>query len=83
MRAHAVAALNFFVPLSGAALILGVMQQIISAAGVGLISWLGAGLLDLVLFALFLVGIIFGVLAGTKANQGTLYKYPFSLNLFK
>ena len=30
-----------------------------------------------------IVGIIFGVIAGMKANEGQLYKYPISLNIVK
>ena len=29
------------------------------------------------------LGIIFGVIAGMKANEGQVYKYPVSLNIFK
>ncbi|WP_344128211.1 DUF4870 domain-containing protein [Luedemannella flava] len=69
VRAHAVAALNFQVPLAIAA----VIGWITVCIGIGFIIWIAA----------MIVGIIFGVLAGLKANEGQFYKYPFSLPLVK
>lgn len=36
-----------------------------------------------VLFAVGLCGLILPIIAGVKANDGTVYKYPFSLELIK
>jgi uncharacterized Tic20 family protein len=30
-----------------------------------------------------IVGIIFGIIAGIKANEGQLYQYPMSLSIVK
>ncbi|MFC8906118.1 DUF4870 domain-containing protein [Micromonospora sp. NPDC057140] len=30
-----------------------------------------------------IIGIIFGIIAGIKANEGTPYRYPMTVNLIK
>ena len=35
------------------------------------------------IIAATIAGIVFGVIAGMKANEGELYKYPFTINLVK
>jgi uncharacterized Tic20 family protein len=30
-----------------------------------------------------IAGIVFGVIAGLKANEGQLYRYPFNISLVK
>jgi uncharacterized Tic20 family protein len=69
VRAHAIAALNF--------------QLLWSVVGV--VGWLTACLFIgwLILLVAGVIGIIFGVIAGLKANEGQLYKYPMSINVIK
>jgi uncharacterized Tic20 family protein len=69
-RAHAVAALNF---------------QILWSI-VGVIAWpfycvFGLGVL--ISLAALVVGTVFGVIAGIKANEGQLYNYPMSPSLIR
>jgi uncharacterized Tic20 family protein len=68
VRAHAVAALNF---------------QILWSI-IGLVAYLiGCFLLFIPTFAVMAIGIIFGVIAGIKANEGQLYRYPMSATFIK
>jgi uncharacterized Tic20 family protein len=69
VRAHAVAALNFQI-----------LWSIIGAVGyIALCFLIGF----LILPVAGLVGIIFGVIAGLRANDGQLYKYPVSISIIK
>jgi uncharacterized Tic20 family protein len=64
-RAHAIAALNFQIPLS----VLGVIAwPFYCVFGVGVLITLAA----------MIVGIVFGIIAGLRANEGQLYTYPMS-----
>lgn len=69
VRAHAVEALNFQLTWSI----------------VGVIGWATLCVLigGVILPAAALVGIIFGIIAGVKANEGTLYRYPVSIRMVK
>lgn len=69
VRQNAVAALNFQILVS----IVAVVGWMTVCIGIGFLIFLAA----------MAVGIIFGVLAGLKANEGQPYKYPFSLPLVK
>jgi uncharacterized Tic20 family protein len=69
VRQHAVASLNFQIPIAIAA----VIGWITVCIFIGFFIWIAA----------MIVGIIFGVLAGIKAGEGQFYKYPFSLPLVK
>ena len=69
VRAHAVAALNFQL-LWG---IIGVIGWVLVCVVIG---WL-------VVLAAAIIGIVFGIVAGLKANEGQLYKYPMSVSLIK
>ena len=82
VRQHAVAALNFQIPISGVALVL----YVIRVAAFGSFTTGGAAfgtLLEVVGWLVAIVGLVFGIIAGVKANRGVVYKYPFSLNLIK
>ncbi|TDB70886.1 DUF4870 domain-containing protein, partial [Micromonospora sp. KC723] len=68
-RAHAVAALNFQILWS----IIAVVGWILSCIIIGI--FIG--------FAATIIGIIFGVVAGLKANEGQLYRYPMSATFIK
>jgi uncharacterized Tic20 family protein len=69
VRQHAVAALNF---------------QLLWSI-IGIIGWATACLVIgfFVAFAAMIIGIIFGVIAGMKANEGQLYRYPMTVALVK
>ncbi|MCG5473101.1 DUF4870 domain-containing protein [Micromonospora sp. LAH09] len=69
VRAHAVAALNFQLIWS----IVGLVGWVLSCI---LIGFLGV-------FAAIALGAIFGIIAGIKANEGQLYRYPLSARLIK
>jgi uncharacterized Tic20 family protein len=82
VREHAKAALNFFIPVAGAALLL-IVLRVCGAFTIGLLGDLTRGLLGLVEFALWIVGLIFGIIAGIRANDGQLYHYPLRLPIIK
>jgi uncharacterized protein len=69
VRAHAVAALNFQITWA----IISVIGWVLVCAVVGFIIWPIA----------MLIQIIFGIIAGVKANEGQLYRYPLSINMIK
>lgn len=69
LRAHAVAALNFQILWSIIAFV-GVLTACI------LIGWF-------VILAAMAMQIIFGIVAGLKANEGILYRYPGSPSFIK
>ena len=62
--------LNFQITVAIAALI---SSALICLAGIGLI----------LVVAVVIVGIVFAVMAGIKANQGIVYRYPWALRLIK
>jgi uncharacterized protein len=68
-RAHAIAALNF---------------QLLWSI-VGFVGWLTVCLLiGFILWPVAMaMGIIFGIIAGVKANDGQLYRYPATINMIK
>jgi uncharacterized Tic20 family protein len=79
VRAHAVAALNFQIPVSAVAVVLFFLRIVAFSSfsfGLSTLMWL----LSLAVAA---VGIIFGVIGGIKANEGTLYKYPLNIQIVK
>ena len=69
VRANAVAALNF--------------QILVTITAI--VGWiLACILIGFVIIGLAIVaGVLFGVLAGVKANEGQPYKYPVTVNLVK
>lgn len=69
-RAHAVAALNF--------------QLLWSIVGaVAWPFWCVFGLGALGTLAAMVIGIVFGIIGGLRANEGQLYKYPMTVNWIK
>jgi len=68
-RAHAVAALNFQLVWS----IVGVIGWALVCILIGFIGVAAASIM----------GIVFGIIAGLRANEGQLYKYPMSVSLIK
>ncbi len=69
VRAHAVAALNFQI-----------LCTIVSIVGWATVC-IVIGFIPII--AATIAGIVFGVIAGMKANEGEHYKYPFTINLVK
>jgi len=69
VRAHSIAALNFQILWS----IIGLVGYLLSCVGIGFIIFPIAAI----------IAIIFGIIAGVKANEGQLYKYPLSINMIK
>jgi uncharacterized Tic20 family protein len=69
VRAHAVDALNF--------------QLVLSI--VGTLVWLVTWRLPVFwpLLVVTLAGVVFGVIGGLRANEGLLYRYPFSARLVR
>jgi len=76
VRAHAAAALNFQVFVSGTLVLLSIVRM----CGLFLpdiTNWF----LGVVWVAVWGAGIAFGVVAGIRANEGLLYRYPISLTV--
>jgi hypothetical protein len=71
VRAHAVEALNFQITWSAATLI----ASILAVCSFGFLFFLP--------LITWLILLIFSILAGVKANEGQLYRYPLSLRLIK
>ncbi|BCJ60797.1 hypothetical protein Jiend_42190 [Micromonospora endophytica] len=69
VRAHAVAALNFQL-----------LWSIVALAG-WILGCIGIGVF--IGFAAMIIGIVFGVIAGVKANEGQYYRYPMTVNMVK
>lgn len=69
VRAHSVAALNFQL-----------LWSIIGLIGYATIC-IVIGFVPLVLA--YIVGIVFGIIAGVKANDGQLYRYPMTVNMIR
>lgn len=82
VRQHAVNALNFQIPVSGVALIILIVREIAFSTVTGTGFAFGT-LLVLVEWVVAIIGVVFGVMAGIKANEGVVYKYPISLGLIK
>jgi uncharacterized protein len=69
VRQHAVNALNFQILWS----IIGVVGWVLVCVLIGFVVWLAA----------MVIGIVFGVIAGLRANEGQLYQYPMSVSMIK
>jgi hypothetical protein len=69
VRQHAVSALNFQLTWT----IVGVVGWLTACIGIGVLIFAAAAL----------VGIIFGIIGGVRANDGQLYQYPVSIKMIK
>ncbi|WP_163993020.1 DUF4870 domain-containing protein [Pyxidicoccus caerfyrddinensis] len=69
VRAHSVESLNFQITV----LIAGFVSAITICIGIGAI----------LLPVVFVAALIFSIIAGLKANEGLLYKYPVNIRLIK
>jgi uncharacterized protein len=84
VRAHAVSALNFFIPVSAAGVALFIVRWFAGVVFGGSPLWGPVnGLLGLVQAAVWIIGIVFGIVAGVRANEGRPYRYPISLPIMK
>jgi uncharacterized Tic20 family protein len=82
VRRHALAALNFQAPLNALALLLVLVSCASNALPSGL-SWLISTLAWLAGLVVYVLGVVFGIIAGVKANEGWEYKYPFGFSFIK
>jgi uncharacterized Tic20 family protein len=69
VRAHAVSALNFQLLWS----IIALVGYILLCVAIGFVIFLAA----------MVIGIVFGIIAGIRANEGQVYRYPMSVNIIK
>jgi hypothetical protein len=79
VRAHAVAALNFQIVITATYILL----IIVNTCGAFFLPGAVSTLLSLATTAVWIVGVVFAVIAGLKANQGQLYRYPIPLQIVK
>jgi uncharacterized protein len=79
IRAHAVAALNFQIVVTAT----WVALNIINACGAFFLPSAIYWLISLAATGAWIVGVVFAVIAGLKANQGQLYRYPIQVQLVK
>ncbi len=75
VRAHAVKALNFQLTWLGVSVVISLVSCCIALVTFGLGFFL--------LIVPWVVGIVFGVIAGIKANDGQLYEYPMTITMVK
>lgn len=71
VRAHSVTALNFQITWA------------IAVALCWVLATITCGILFFVPLLVWLVPVIFGIIAGVKANEGQLYRYPMSYSFVK
>jgi uncharacterized Tic20 family protein len=79
VRAHAVAALNFQIVVTATYIVL----VIVNACGAFFLPSILSTLLSFAATAVWIIGVVFAVIAGLKANQGQLYRYPIPVQLVK
>jgi uncharacterized protein len=79
IRAHAVAALNFQIVVTAT----WVGLNILNACGAFFLPSAIYWLISLAATGAWIVGVVFAVIAGLKANQGQLYRYPIQVQLVK
>jgi uncharacterized protein len=79
VRAHAVAALNFQIVVTAAYVLL----VVFGACGGFFLPSVLSTLLSLAATGVWIVGVVFAIIAGMKANQGQLYRYPIPIQLVK
>jgi hypothetical protein len=71
VRAHAVEALNFQITWGIATLV----ATIVSVCTFGILFFLP--------FITLIIAVVFAIIGGMKANEGTLYRYPMSIRMVK
>lgn len=76
VNVHGKAALNFQITVSIVVIIGWIAATILAFVGIGF-------LLYPVVMLIVLLGLVFAIIAGIKANNGEEYKYPYSFELIK
>jgi uncharacterized protein len=79
VRAHALAALNFQIVMTAAYIVLVVFR----VCGAFFLPDIVSTLLAFATTGVWIVAVVFAVIAGMKANQGQLYRYPIQIQLVK
>jgi uncharacterized protein len=83
VKEHARNALNFFIPIAAAGVLL-FIGRVCAGAMFSLGLWFAvSSLLWLLHAAVWVCGIVFGIIGGMKANEGVVYKYPLSVPIIK
>jgi uncharacterized protein len=88
-RTEAKEALNWQITVAAVVIVLYIVYAILGGlyfalpSGPDVIVLLLQGLIGLVLFAVFVVNVIFSILGFTKVNAGGSYRYPFAIRLIK
>ncbi|MHB1234453.1 MAG: DUF4870 domain-containing protein [Microbacteriaceae bacterium] len=80
-RQEAKEALNWTINITGLLIILSVLQTIF--AFIPLIGFVVALLLGLVIWAVWIINLIFAIIAGVKVNGGGSYRYPVNIRWIK
>jgi uncharacterized protein len=81
VREHATNALNFFIPVSALSFLLSLSWP--GGFWPFGVTLLASGLLRLLAAAVWVAGIVFGIVAGIRANNGQVYRYPLALPIIK
>ena len=71
-------ALNFQITILGASIAVFILSLVLAAITFGIGSLIGG-----LTWIIWLVGVIFSIVAFTKVNAGGSYRYPFALRLIK
>jgi len=71
VKAHSLEALNFQITWGAATIV----ASILAVCSFGILFFLP--------FITFIIAVIFAVIGGLKANEGTVYQYPMSIRLVK
>jgi len=79
VRAHSLAALNFQIVMTAAYIVL----VIVRVCGAFFLPGIVETVLGLATTGVWIVAVVFAVIAGLKANQGQLYRYPVQIQLVK
>jgi len=83
VKEHARNALNFYIPVAAAGVLL-FIARVCAGAMFDLGLWFAvSSLLWLLHAAVWICGIVFGIIGGMKANEGQMYKYPISVPIIK
>lgn len=74
-------ALNWTINITGLVIAINIINAILGF--IPIIGWILALLLTLVLWAAYIVNIIFAILGGVKVNGGGSYRYPMNIRWIK
>ena len=79
VRAHSLAALNFQIVMTATYILL----VIVRVCGAFFLPGIVETVLGLATTGVWIVAVVFAVIAGMKANQGQLYRYPIQIQIVK